>query len=46
MATDRNNDLRIDIVQTADTFASLKDAWDALLDQAASNTYFLRWEWL
>lgn len=42
----RNNDLRIDIVQTTEAFASLKEAWNALLDRAVRNTYFLRWEWL
>jgi len=34
------------VVNTEEGFRALKDSWNNLLDEAESQSYFLRWEWL
>lgn len=33
------------VVTSEDAFLSLQNEWDALLDQSAQNSFFLRWHW-
>jgi CelD/BcsL family acetyltransferase involved in cellulose biosynthesis len=36
----------LEIVHRRDEFAALRDDWNRVLDQSASKTIFLRWEWM
>ena len=46
IATARRGALTLDIVRDVEGFHALQPFWDALLDQTATRTPFLRWDWV
>lgn len=40
------SDIRIERVAESDGFYALKDQWNRLLSESATDSFFMRWEWL
>jgi CelD/BcsL family acetyltransferase involved in cellulose biosynthesis len=46
MRHDLTADVDVDVVETSEGFASLREEWTALLGASAANGLFVTWEWL